>query len=197
MRIGIFGGTFDPPHVGHVLAATDASEALVLDRLVFIPAAQQPLKAGVVSAAAEDRLAMVRLAIGTDPRFTVDSVEIERGGLSYTVDTLRTLRERFRDDRALALFLLLGEDVVETLPKWREPGSVASLAEIAILTRVAWGQETDAVSPRTNGPGRVARTRRVDVSSTEIRARVREGKSLRGFVADAVAEYIAERRLYR
>lgn len=197
MRIGIFGGTFDPPHVGHLLAATDAFEALALDRLVFVPAAEQPLKAGVVSAPAEDRLAMVRLAVGADARFDVDPVEIERGGLSYTVDTLRTLRERWRGDPALALFLLLGEDAVETLPKWRDPGAVASLAEITILTRDAGGRGHPASAPRADGPGRTVRTRRVDVSSTEIRDRVHAGKSVRGFVADAVAAYIADRGLYR
>jgi nicotinate-nucleotide adenylyltransferase len=197
MRIGILGGTFDPPHVGHLLAATDAFEALALDRIVFIPASEQPLKAGAVVAPAHDRLAMVRLAIERDPRFAVDAVEIERGGLSYSIDTLRTLHERWREDRELALFLLLGEDVVATLPKWREPHALTALAELAILTRGARPHDAGTVGEGSGVAGHVVPTRRVDVSSTEIRARVRAGKSLRAFVPDAVAEYIAEHRLYR
>lgn len=197
MRIGIFGGTFDPPHVGHLLAASDAFEALALDRLVFIPAAEQPLKTGQVAAPPSDRRAMLELAIADDPRFTVDPVELERGGLSYTVETLRALRDRWRGDPALALFLLLGEDVAATLPKWREPGTVASLAEIAVLTRLDHGAEVAAAAAEPGSARRAVRTRRVDVSSTEVRARVRAGRSIRGFVPEAVERYIAERQLYR
>jgi nicotinate-nucleotide adenylyltransferase len=197
MRIGIFGGTFDPPHVGHLLAANDAIDALALDRIVFIPAAEQPLKAGAIVASAHDRFVMVGLAIGTDPRFSVDPVEIDRGGLSFTVDTLRVLRERWREDRELALFLLLGEDVVATLPKWREPGALAALAELAILTRGGRSPERPVVAELQHGTVRTVPTRRVDVSSTEIRERVGAGKSILGFVPESVAEYIDERRLYR
>ena len=180
MRIGILGGTFDPPHVGHLLAASDAAEALALDRLLFVPVAEQPLKTG----------AMVGLLIGSDPRFVADPIEIERGGLSFTVETLRVLRERWRDDQALALFLLLGEDVVATLSMWREPNAVRALAEIVWLTRAPG---PDAPPPA----GRVLATRRVEVSSTEIRERVRAGRPIRGFVPEVVAEYIARHGLYR
>jgi nicotinate-nucleotide adenylyltransferase len=197
MRIGIFGGTFDPPHVGHLLAASDAVDALALDRVVFVPAAEQPLKAGVIVAGPRDRLAMVGLAIRGDHRFVVDPIEIERGGISFTVETLRVLRDRWRDDRDLALFLLLGEDVLPTLPKWHEPDAVAELAEVAILTRAGRTANAEAsAGPRAAG-GRVVPTRRVDVSSTEIRERVAAGLSIHGFVPDAVREYVAERRLYR
>lgn len=193
MRIGIFGGTFDPPHVGHLLAATDATEALALDRLLFVPAAQQPLKLGTSSAPARERLAMVRLLAGVDPRWVVDETEIERGGLSYTVDTLRELRKRWHDDRALELFLLLGADAAATLPQWRECAEVAALANVVVLSR-GEAQERDAIG---DSAGRVIAARRVDVSSTEIRDRVRAEKSIRGFVPDAIAEYIARGRLYR
>ena len=115
MRIGIFGGTFDPPHLGHWLAAVDAAEALALDEVVWVPAAQQPLKAGVSSADAAHRLAMAQLMVQGDGRFRVDAVELERGGLSFTVDTLRAYRERFPE---AALFLLLGSDAAASLPKW-------------------------------------------------------------------------------
>ncbi|MBI1810035.1 MAG: nicotinate (nicotinamide) nucleotide adenylyltransferase, partial [Gemmatimonadetes bacterium] len=182
------GGTFDPPHLGHLLAASDAYEGLALDRLYFVPAAQQPLKAGLVMAAAHHRAAMVERLVAGDPRFAVDAIEIERGGLSYTVDTLRALRSRWTGD--VALFLLLGRDVVASLPKWREPEEVAALAQIVVLTRVGDSAELPAGL-------RTLATRRVDVSSTEVRARVREGKSIRGFVPDAVADYIAAADLYR
>jgi nicotinate-nucleotide adenylyltransferase len=191
VRIGILGGSFDPPHVGHLLAANDAAEALALDRLLFIPAAEQPLKTGLVAAPAKDRLAMVRLLAGNDQRFGVDSIEVDRGGLSYTVDTVRALRERWQGPAPLALFLLVGADVASTLPKWRDPEGIASLAEIVMLTREGGAE----VLPP--GVSRRIRTRRVDVSSTEVRARVRAGQSIRGFVPDAVAEYIATAGLYQ
>ena len=189
MRIGIFGGTFDPPHLGHLSAATDACDALKLDRLLFIPAAQQPLKVGSETAPAADRLAMTRFLAAGDARMSVDPLEIDRGGLSFTVETLRTLRERWRGDSDLALFLLIGADVATTLPKWREPETVGALAEIVVLTRLG-GSETPPV-------GRPLATRRVDVSSTGIRAMVRAGESIRGLVPDAVANYIAAAGLYR
>jgi nicotinate-nucleotide adenylyltransferase len=193
MRIGILGGTFDPPHIGHLLAAGDAMDTLALDRVVFIPVAQQPLKTETHAAGARDRLAMVQALIGADPRFAVDAIEIERGGLSFTVDTLRALRERWRHDEQLALFLLVGSDAAATLPKWRDTEAIAALAEIVVLTRA----ESAAVSQGGHVVGRTISARRVDVSSTEIRNRVRAGRSIRGFVPDAVAVYIESAALYR
>lgn len=190
MRIGLFGGTFDPPHVGHLLAASDAFEALELDRLVFIPNAVQPLKAGQsggVIAPAPDRLEMVRRLCHGDARFTCDSIEVDRGGLSFTIDTLRAYRAQFPD---AALFLLIGEDVVESLPSWRESHELFKLAALIVLTR----GEAD---PEAGWQWRRVNARRVDVSSTEIRARVRAGQSLAGFVPERVAAYITERGLYR
>jgi nicotinate-nucleotide adenylyltransferase len=135
---------------------------------------------------------MVRAMVEGDERFAVDPVEIERGGLSYTVETLRVLRQRWSGDKQLALFLLMGADAVATLPKWREPEAVAALAEIVVLTRSA-----GSAAPAGHLSGRAVGTRRVDVSSTEIRARVRAAKSIHGFVSDRVAEYIAGAGLYR
>ena len=189
MRLGLFGGTFDPPHVGHFLAAVDAFEALSLDRLIFIPAAVQPLKAGQVTTGAEARLSMVELLAAGDPRFGVDPIEIARTGLSYTVDTLRSYAEREPDAER---FLLVGADVLASFDRWREPAEVQRLARLAILTRVGEGRP-----PALPEGSRALETRRVDVSSTEVRARVRAGKSIRGFVPEAVAEYIASAGLYR
>jgi len=187
VRIGIFGGTFDPPHLGHYLAAVDATEALDLDRVVWVPAAQQPLKAGIAAAAAEHRLAMTQLAVSGSPRFSVDTVELERGGLSFMIETLRTFRERHAD---AALFLLLGADAAELLPMWRDTGTIRALAEIVVLTR---GAQADTPSAGV----RTLSTRRVDISATEIRARVAAGRSILGFVPDAVAAYIAAHGLYQ
>ncbi|HNV77682.1 MAG TPA: nicotinate (nicotinamide) nucleotide adenylyltransferase [Gemmatimonadaceae bacterium] len=203
MRIGLFGGTFDPPHHGHLLAASDAFEALALDRLIWIPAAEQPLKQGTQSASAADRLAMVRLLVGDDARFAVDPIEIERAGLSYTVETVEALRGRFPGDE---LVLLLGTDVLATFARWREPRRIASLARVALLHRAVDGGAVEkaavvgavrAVTGDDLPAPVVLDTRRVDVSSTEIRERARDGRSLHGYVPDAVARYVREHALYR
>ena len=195
MRIGLLGGSFDPPHIGHLLSAVDAYEALALDRLVFIPAAVQPLKAGRACATAEHRLAMTRLLIGGDPRFDVSAIEIDRGGLSYTVDTLTTLAAAWP---GAELFWLVGVDVLKSFPKWKEPARIVQLATLVVVKRVGTGDgdETPDLSSIPGEP-RLLATRRIDLSSTEIRDRVREGKSIRGFVPEAVADYIAAERLYR
>ena len=195
MRLGVFGGTFDPPHVGHLLTAVDAVEALTLDRLLFVPAAQQPLKVGCESAAPEHRLAMARLLAGDDPRFGVDPIEIDRAGLSYTVDTLGELTRRLP---GAELFFLVGADALATFPRWREPRRVLELARLVVLRRASDDVELPAMM-REAPPLEpiVLAARRVDVSSTEVRARVRAGLSIRGFVPDAVAAYVAQARLYR
>ena len=187
MRLGIFGGTFDPPHVGHLLAASDAFEILRLDRLILVPAREQPFKAGAVCASPAHRLRMLVDMVDGDQRFAVDAIEIERPGLSFTVDTLAVFAERHAGAH---LCFLIGEDLVSQLADWREPERIAALAEIVVLARTS--EPRDAPLPMR----RIA-SRRVDLSSTEIRARVREGRSIRGFVPDAVAAYIAAARLYR
>ena len=210
MRLGIFGGTFDPPHVGHLLAASDAIEHLTLDRLIFVPASVQPLKAGRETASAVHRLAMVRLMVGGDARLQSDSVEVDRDGLSYTVDTLREFARRFPSaDR----YFLVGADVLASFAQWRDPQTVLDLATLAVLTRRADG-DSDAISEATQLEqqrmsargslldGLAQRstfvpTRRVDISSTEIRDRVRSGRSIHGFVTDTVGEYITAHGLYR
>jgi nicotinate-nucleotide adenylyltransferase len=201
VRLGIFGGTFDPPHVGHLLAATDAIEELALDRLVFVPAAVQPLKAHRSTASPADRLAMVRLTAGDDSRLATDSVELDREGLSYTVDTLGEFARRFP---LAERFFLVGADVLSTFAQWRDPRAVLELATLAVLTRrsdeggalgtsVPSGALADDIAKRST----VVPTRRIDVSSTEIRDRIRTGRSIRGFVTDGVAEYISSHGLYR
>lgn len=201
MRLGVFGGTFDPPHVGHLLVAADAMEALALERVVFVPAATQPLKAGVISATNADRLAMTRLLVGDDdPRFVVDPIEIDRGGLSFMVETLEALAGRWA---GAELFLLVGADILSSFARWREPDRVRKLATLAVLTRAVDPDAADVAGVTGTGPALlggpplVVPTRRVDVSSTEIRRRVREGKSIRGFVPESVAGFIESAGLYR
>jgi len=196
VRLGLFGGSFDPPHVGHLLVASDAFEALELDRIVFVPAGVQPLKVGRAVASAEHRLAMVQLLVGHDPRFVVDPIEINRPGLSFTVDTLAAFADR---DSEAEMFLLVGADVPRAFARWREPERVMELATVVVLQRGGELETGDDEDPRAIDLMKRLRrlaTRRVDISSTEIRQRVRDGLSIRGFVPDAVAEFIAAERLY-
>ena len=190
MRLGLFGGTFDPPHLGHLLPLIDASERLGLDAVRLVPAATQPLKAGRKAADPEYRLAMTERLVAGIPGFSVDRTEIERAGLSFTVDTLATIAAAERDSE---LVLIVGADAFALFDQWRDPERIRRLASIAVLAR------GDLSVPESGiGEGvKILRTRRVDISSTELRARVADGRTIRGFVPDAVAAYIAEHRLYR
>jgi len=198
VRLGLFGGSFDPPHIGHLLVAGDAHEALRLDRIVFIPTGVQPLKVGRAVATPLQRLEMVRLLIANDARFDVDAVEIERAGLSFTVDTLSAYADRYR---GAELFLLVGADVPGAFARWREPERIVQLATVVVLNR-AEDADGDKESEEDPGAAQLRKrltflpTRRIDISSTEIRARLRSGKPVHGFVPDAVAEFIATERLY-
>ena len=198
MRVGIFGGSFDPPHVGHLLIAQDARDALELDQLLIIPAATQPLKLGHSTAAAH-RLTMARRCFEGVPRTVVDAVEMERGGLSFMVETVDTVQRRWP---LASLHLLIGEDVVATLPQWRESERLLAMVRLVILARTTTSAEVSGRSAEFMQSYTALQnfvtlaTRRVEVSSTEIRARVRDGRSIRGFVPDAVAAYIASAGLY-
>ena len=191
-RLGLLGGTFDPPHLGHLHLALSAIERLDLDRVVLIPAKRQPLKVGAVTASAAHRVAMARLLAGGDPQLAVDPIETERDGLSFSIDTVRSYRAAHP---AADLTFLMGEDAAETLPQWREPVELSQLARLMVLTR---GIAEGSSGPLPQGV-RLERmsARRIDISATEIRARVRAGLSLRGFVTDEIAAYIAANGLYR
>ena len=172
--------------------ATDAREALDLDRLIFVPAGSQPFKVDTPPVASgQDRLEMVRLAVADDANYVVDDAEINRKGLSYTVDTLEHLAVRHAGAQ---LFFLLGQDALAGFPKWRNPERILALATLAVVTRSdapdvgEWRDSEDLV--------RVS-TRCVDVSSTEIRERRRAGKSIKGFVPESVERFIDVRGLYR
>jgi nicotinate-nucleotide adenylyltransferase len=190
VKAGIFGGTFDPPHTGHLIVAQDAALALGLDRILFIPAAQPPHKQHLSVSAADLRADMVRLAIAGDDRFAVDLRELGRTGPSYTVDTLRELTAR---EPGVEWTLLMGVDQYAEFDSWRAPEEIRSLARLAVLTRA--GANPGAAEP-ASGIAQVAVTR-IDISSTEVRERVARGLPIRYLVPDAVAEFIFERRLYR
>lgn len=204
MRIGIFGGSFDPVHLGHLIAAETAREQASLDRVLLIPAARPPHKLDRTLASAEDRTAMLTLATGGHPAFEVSSLELERGGISYTVETLRELSVRFPSDQ---LVLLLGPDAVRGLPTWREPAAIAQLAELVTVERE---QLDDAALLRNDealqhllGSERVeqlidhrVRMPAVGIRATDIRRAVRAGKSIRYLVPPAVAAYLAHHGLY-
>lgn len=192
MRLGLFGGTFDPLHVGHLIVAQDAIAALRLDRVLLIPAGIPPHKAGMAVTPGDARLEMLRLATRDDHRFSVETLELERDGPSYSVDTAQALRERYPDDE---LFLLIGADQYREIATWREPARLAGLVRIGVLARAGLGEvvategtPVEAVSVPVT---------RVDISSTSIRQRVKTGQSVRYLVPAVVEEYIGKHKLYR
>lgn len=190
-RLGLFGGTFDPPHVGHLIVAQDVHEALGLDRTIFVPAAVPPHKADEGVSSPSVRLEMMRAAVADDGRFEVSEMELERGGPSYTVETLKEFRRR----RPGALvFFIVGADQFRSFHTWREPEGVAKLARLAVMTRSGWSPNRDA--PPLDLEYETVPVTRVDLSSTDIRRRVREGRSIRYVVPGPVLRIIDRERLY-
>jgi nicotinate-nucleotide adenylyltransferase len=188
-HIGIFGGSFDPVHLGHLLAARAAHEELELSRLYFIPAAQSPFKPTANPAAGAERLRLLRLALAGQTGWAVDDQEIQRGGLSFTVDTLRTYRRMFPE---ATLFYLIGADQVSLLPKWRDSEELARLAQFVAIPRP--GEPEIAFPPPFTG--RALRGIPFGVSSSQIRARVRSGLPISFLVPPPVEEAIRNNRLY-
>jgi nicotinate-nucleotide adenylyltransferase len=191
VRLGVLGGTFDPPHVGHLLAASDACEALALDKVLFVPAKVPPFKSRTVQASPDQRFEMLRLTLGPDPRFEASRLELDRDGLSFTVDTLDALSKA---SPGVALFMLIGEDLATQIASWRDAERIAELASIVVLVRT---MPTPKSSLESTLPMMRLKTRRIELSSTEIRDRVRVGRSIHGFVTDAVAAFISAAGLYR
>jgi len=185
---GILGGSFDPVHHGHLIAAGRAAEALGLDTVLFIPCARQPLKTQAPAAGPADRAAMVRLAIEGEAKFALDTMELDRPGPSYTVDTLRALLARAPEQR---LVLIMGADAAAHLARWRAADEVARLAEVAVLTRPG------APEPNSALVKHLVATPAIEISASDVRARVLAGKSIRYLVPDAVGAYIVKRRLYQ
>ena len=184
--IGVLGGSFDPIHHGHLMVAQTALEALGLERVLFVPTGRQPLKQGHGASAAA-RAEMVRLAMHGVPAFALERCEVERAGPSYTVDTLRHLHAAWPGQRFM---LLLGADAARDFGAWRDGEEVQRLSQLVVMTRAGG-------APPVLPPGAVVLpVPRLDISATEIRARVAAGRPVRYWVPDPVAAFIASERLY-
>lgn len=178
VRIGVFGGTFDPPHVGHRIVALDVVESVPLDRLVIVPAARPPHRDATLPG--DVRLELVRRAFVGDARLEVSDIEFRRDELSYTVDTLERIGAQYPDAR---LFLVLGSDQYEGLSSWWKPERIVEQAELVVMRRAGGSIRADA-----RFPYRPVDVTRVDLSSTEIRRRLAAGRSVRYLVPDVIFE---------
>jgi nicotinate-nucleotide adenylyltransferase len=196
LRVGILGGAFNPPHLGHLVCAQEALVQLELDRVMFVPVGVAPHRTLEDDPGPEARLEMVELAIADDERFTTSRIEMDREGPSYTSDTLEQLQTESPDDE---LFLILGGDQAAALSTWHEPEKVLERATLAVFERMSWGRNAIVIKI-----GRLAGARDVryldmpliQVSSSAIRRRVREGVPIRYLVSDRVVDYIATNELY-
>src|SRR4051812_29140126 len=183
MRLGLFGGSFDPVHLGHLLVAQAAMEEMRLERLYFIPAAQSPFKPEAAPAPAPERLQLLRLAMAGQTHYSIDEQEIQRGSPSYTIDTVRNYKKRFP---AATLHYLIGADHVPLLPKWREANELAKLVEFIIIPRP--GEAAGVLNPPFKQ--HLLRGFPLGVSSSQIRERIKAGLAIDGLVPGPVAEAI-------
>jgi nicotinate-nucleotide adenylyltransferase len=207
---GILGGTFNPPHLGHLALARQARDELALDHVLLMPAHLAPHKSSEPDPGAEHRLEMCRLAVAGEPRLAVSSLELERGGASYTVDTLESIHASDPDGQ---LTFIVGADVARTLPAWREPARILELAGIAVAARsgssekdvlgtiASLGGRRDGASVAGAAPAagevRFLKMAPMEISSSTVRERVARGQPVEQLVGPAVAGYIAEHGLYR
>ncbi|HCR04727.1 MAG TPA: nicotinate (nicotinamide) nucleotide adenylyltransferase [Gemmatimonadetes bacterium] len=189
-RLGVLGGTFDPPHVGHLIVARDAAAGLGLDRVFLVLAARPPHKRRV-TAPPGLRLEMLEAASADDPVLVASDIEVRRAGTSYTVDTLRELSARYPEAE---LVLLIGVDQWRQLADWKDPQGIARLATVAVMARE--GEDPAAVDPGVSVPSCVVPVTRIDVSATDVRARARQGRSIRHLVPDAARIIIERETLY-
>ena len=192
VRKGLLGGTFNPPHVAHLIVAHIVHEALGLERVLLVPTSIHAFK-GEAEASARDRAVMTELGVAGDPALEVDRIEVRRGGVSYTVDTLRELREREPDT---VWHLIVGQDNLAELRQWRDVERLPDLAEIVLVSRGVGDGSPDVAEPALGGRRTRVRVPALEISSTTVRRRVAEGRSIRYWVPPGVEAYIAERGLY-
>ncbi len=197
MNIGVFGGTFDPIHVGHLVIAEEVRVKLGLSEVLFVPAGQSWLKVDHTIVPASHRVEMVRLAIAGNSYFKLCTLEVERSGPSYTVDTIAVLQ---RQSEAQCFFFILGSDSLAGLHLWKEPARLIQMCRLVVVSRLGLSLP-DLKSLEASIPGVIDNVIQLDtpiigVSSSEVRQRTAQGLSIRYLVPDKVAEYIAERRLY-
>lgn len=185
--VGLLGGSFDPVHHGHLIVARAAAEQLRLREVRFMPAREQPFKQGRHGASAAQRAAMIELAIAGEPALALERAELDRPGPSYTVDTLRALRDR---EPGLEPVLLIGADAASDLPAWKEPEVLLRLARVVVFARAGHA------SSEIPGIWRTIDVPAIEISATGIRERIRAGQSIRYLVPDVVADYIAAHGLY-
>ena len=199
MRVGILGGTFDPIHLGHLLIAEESRVSLGLDRVLFVPAGRPWLKEGQPLTGAFHRVRMVELAIASNPHFELRRNEVDRSGLSYTVDTLRELRAEIEADTEF--FFILGVDAFESFNRWKEPDQILDLCQLVVVSRPGYGEEElrTIMSRPGSREDRICLlpVHNVDFSATEIRRRAAVGRSFKYQVPEAVEGYIREQGLYR
>jgi nicotinate-nucleotide adenylyltransferase len=191
VKIGILGGTFDPPHMGHLVIAEYVRQELSLGKVLFIPAAIPPHKTGAGITDGFHRAAMLRLAIQMNPFFELDEMELRRGGVSFTVDTLAELSRTRPDDQ---MVLLIGEDNFLEFRTWKEPEQILRLAQVVVMTRPGLDEEVRREIPDSMT---VCRVPEIAIASSTIRSRARDGRSIRYLVPHSVEEYIAAHSLYR
>ncbi|MDO3409086.1 nicotinate-nucleotide adenylyltransferase [Saccharibacillus sp. CPCC 101409] len=186
MKIGIMGGTFDPIHTGHLLAAETVREALGLDEVWFMPAHVPPHKAEA-GFSGEERLRMVELAIGSQSAFRTLDIELRRGGVSYTVDTMSELTGKYPDAR---FHFIIGTDMVNYLPRWNRIGELASLTRFAAVGRGGYELHAEDLAPEVKNKIDYCDMPQLEISSTDIRRRLREGRTIRYLVPDKVHDYL-------
>ncbi len=195
MKIGLLGGTFNPIHIGHLILAEEAREKLGLDKVIFVPTFVPPHKDNVDIAQAVARLKMVKLAIAGNKYFSVSDIEIKRNGRSYTIDTIKEFKKNYSLDQ---IFFIIGSDLMKYLDDWKDIGEISRLVKFIVATRPGYPLEditTYAVS-RQAGVSTLP-IRAVDISGFEIRHAIKEGKSFRYLVPEAVFRYINKKRIYR
>ena len=193
MRIGLFGGTFDPPHLAHLAVAESARSFVKLDKVIWIPASEPPHRERRPFASSLQRLEMTRLAIEGNDQFEVSDIELQRNGKSYTVDTLQLVKDLYPRDE---LFLIMGGDSLRSFHTWREPSVILGLAELIAFGRDR-SQYTDVHPEVLKHTTVLAETPLLAVSSSKVRKTIAAGRSIRYLVPDAVAEYIRTNHLYR
>jgi nicotinate-nucleotide adenylyltransferase len=191
-KIGILGGTFDPIHLGHLVLAEQVKEKLKLDQVIFIPCFRSPHKTRQKLSPAKDRLRMLQLALEGNSSFSVSDIELKRKGLSYTVDTLKELKDLYPNSQ---IYFLTGSDVPSELGAWKDPEQIYRLAKVVIATRPGF----DKLDPRNQFAEKsiVVPITGIDVSSSEIRRRVKKGKSIKYLVSSRVEDFIRRKKLYR
>jgi len=197
MKIGVLGGTFDPIHRGHIMVAEEVKARLNLAEVLFVPTAQTPLKEESPISAVEHRVQMVSLAIADYPYLKLSDVEINRAGLSYTIDTIAELRSRYAGDE---LFFILGWDSLAQLPRWKEPSRLVQMCRLVAIPRPGYSlpdlNSLEASIPGLSRSLIVLDKPEIDISATEIRERVARGLSIRHLVPEPVDEYIRQHKLY-